>query len=141
MASTLPREQLAPRKLWWIGPVTIVVAAIINLIIRSIAVAFLGVPETFLYLQPASIIGSTIIFLLLALLAFVIVIRTARAPIRFYRILALILLLISLLTPIMALTGLMPTPGMDLPIFWTMIAMHIISAAITVGLFTTLVRA
>ncbi len=141
MASTLPREQLAPRKLWWIGPVTIVVAAIINLIIRSIAVAFLGVPETFLYLQPASIIGSTIIFLLLALLAFVIVIRTARAPIRFYRILALILLLISLLTPIMALTGLMPTPGMNLPIFWTMIAMHIVSAAITVGLFTTLVRA
>ncbi len=141
MASTLPREQLAPRKLWWIGPVTIVVAAIINLIIRSIAVAFLGVPETFLYLQPASIIGSTIIFLLLALLAFVIVIRTARAPIRFYRILALILLLISLLTPIMALTGLMPTPGMNLPIFWTMIAMHIVSAAITVGLFTTLIRA
>ncbi len=141
MASTLPREQLAPRKLWWIGPVTIVVAAIINLIIRSIAVAFLGVPETFLYLQPASIIGSTIVFLLLALLAFVIVIRTARAPIRFYRILALILLLISLLTPIMALTGLMPTPGMNLPIFWTMIAMHIVSAAITVGLFTTLIRA
>jgi hypothetical protein len=141
MASTLSREQLAPRKLWWIGPVTIVIAIIINLVIRSIAVAFLGVPETFSYFQPVAIISSTIIFLLLALLAFVIVIRTARNPIRFYRILALIFLLISLLTPIMALTGLMPTPGMNLSIFWTMIAMHVVSAAITIGLFTTLVRA
>lgn len=79
--------------------------------------------------------------MLLALLAFVIVIRTTRNPIRFYRILALVFLLISLLTPIMALTGLMPTPGMNLSIFWTMITTHIVSAAITIGLFTTLVRA
>lgn len=140
MTSTLSREQLAPRKLWWIGPVTIVVAVIINLIIRSIAVAFLGVPETFPNFQPATIIGSTIIFLLLALLAFVIVIRTARNPIRFYRILALVFLLISFITPVLALAGLYPTPGMNISIFWTMIAMHIVSAAITIGLFTTLVR-
>jgi hypothetical protein len=36
------------------------------------------------------------------------------------------------------LTGLFPASGMNLYIFWTMLAMHIASALITVGLLTTL---
>jgi hypothetical protein len=142
MASTttrpIPRPRLAPRKLAWVGPLTVVVAALVNLVIRSIAVAFFGVPDGFRYLQASFIIGSTLIFLLFAILAFVLVGRFSRRPVRFYRVLALVALFVSFLTPIMALAGLFPAPGMNLHIFWTMIVMHIVTALITVSLLTKL---
>ncbi len=140
MASTLLREQVALRKLIWVGPLTIVSTVIANLIIRSIAVSSFGVPETFQYVQAPYVIGSTILFVLVALLVFVLVNRFARRPIQFYRLLAFVVLCISFLSPVMALIGLFPAPEMTLSIFWTMIVMHIVSAIIVVGLFTTLTR-
>ena len=140
MASTLLREQVALRKLIWVGPLTIVSTVIVNLIIRSIAVSSFGVPETFQYVEAPYVIGSTIVFVLVALLAFVLVNRFARRPIQFYRLLAFVVLCISFLSPVMALVGLFPAPGMTLSIFWTMIVMHTVSAIIVVGLFTTLTR-
>jgi len=122
----------------WVGPLTIIVAALVNLVIRAIAVAFFGVPDSFVYLQAPFVIGSTLIFLLLALLAFVLVGRKASRPVRFYRILGLVALFVSFLFPVQALTGLFPAPGMNLSIFWTMIVMHTVTAIITVGLLTTL---
>jgi len=140
MTSTLSREQVASRKLWWVGPLTIISAALANSLIRAIAVAFFGVPGTFRYFQAAYVIGSTIMYLLLALIGFALVSRFARRPIRFYRVLALTALLVSFLIPAMALGGLLPIPGMNVPIFWTMIVMHVVSAVIVVGLLTTLAR-
>jgi hypothetical protein len=140
MASTLLREQVALRKLIWVGPLTLVSTVIANLIIRTIAVSSFGVPETFQYVQAPYVIGSTIVVVLVALLAFVLVNRFARRPIQFYRILAFVVLCISFLSPVMALVGLFPAPGMTLSIFWTMIVMHTVSAIIIVGLFTTLTR-
>ena len=138
MASIRTHEHMTSYKPWWIGPLTIIVAVLANSLIRTIAVAFFGVPATFHYLQLPYVIGSTIIFLLLAWLAFVVVCRVARRPIRFYRMLALVVLCVSLLSPVMALLGLFPAPGMNLSIFWTMITLHIVSAAIVVALFTML---
>ena len=140
MASTLLREHVALRKLIWVGPLTIVSTVIVNLIIRSIAVSSFGVPETFQYVQAPYVIGSTIVFVLVALLVFVLVNRFARRPIQFYRLLAFVVLCISFLSPVMALVGLFPAPGMTLSIFWTMIVMHTVSAIIVVGLLTTLTR-
>ena len=142
MASTTTRptsrEGFALPKLAWVGPLTIVVTVLVNLVIRSIAVAFFGVPDGFTYLQAPFVIGSTVIFLVLALVAFILVGRFARRPVRFYRMLAVVALLVSFLNPIMALAGLFPAPGMDLSIFWTMIVMHTVTALITVGLLTRL---
>ena len=140
MASTLLREQVAQRKLIWVGPLTLVSTLIVNLILRAIAVSIFGVPETFQYVEAPYVIGSTIVFVLVALLVFVLVNRFARRPIQFYRILAFVVLCISFLSPVMALVGLFPAPGMTLSIFWTMIVMHTVSAIIVVGLLTTLTR-
>lgn len=140
MASTLTREHVSLRKLVWIGPLVIICTAIVNVIVRTVAVAFFGVSSTFSYFQLPYIIGSTIIYLLLAILAFVLVSRFARQPIRFYCMLALVALLVSLLFPVMALNGSLATPGMNIHIFWTMIVMHTISAVLAVGLLTTLTR-
>jgi hypothetical protein len=69
MVSTSTRsasqQGVALRKLWWVGPMTFVVAALVNLVIRTIAVAFFGVSDGFTYLQASFVIGSTLIFLLL----------------------------------------------------------------------------
>ena len=51
MASTTTRptsrKGFALRKLVWVGPLTIIVAVLVNLVIRTIAVAFFGVPDGF----------------------------------------------------------------------------------------------
>src|SRR5579864_4085929 len=115
------KPRFALRKLVWVGLLTIIVAVLVNLLIRTIAVAFFGVSAGFTYLQAPFVIGSTVVFLLLALVAFILVGRFARHPVRFYRILALVALLVSFLNPVMALAGLFPVPGMTTHIFWTMI--------------------
>ena len=142
MASSTTRptsqEGFAIRKLVWVGPLTILVAVLFNLVIRTIAVAFFGVSAGFTYLQAPFVIGSTVVFLLLALVAFILVGRFARRPVRFYRVLALVALVVSVLSPVMALVGLLPTPNMNLPTFWTMIVMHTVTAVITVSLLTRL---
>jgi hypothetical protein len=142
MVSTTPRPTSRPgvalRKLVWVGPLTIAVAALVNLLIRTIAVAFFGVADGFTYLQVPFVIGSTVVFLVLALVAFILVGRFARRPVQFYRVLALVALVVSFLNPVMALAGLFPAPGMNLHIFWTMIVMHTVTALITVSLLTRL---
>lgn len=141
MASTIIHERLAMRQLLWIGPLAMLLAALANLIIHAIGVSFFGVSGAFPYFQAPTIIGSTIFYLLLALIAFILVNRFSQHPIRTYRILVLVALLVSFLIPIMALSGHAGISGMTLSIFWSMIAMHIVSAIITVSLFTTLTRA
>src|SRR5690242_4131635 len=105
MASTLVRDRVSARKLIWVGPLTIVATAIVNLLIRTVAVASFGVAESFQYLQAGSVIGSSVVFVLLALLALWLVNRLTRRPIQFYRILALVALVVSYLLPLMALVG------------------------------------
>src|SRR5215472_15320689 len=120
MASTsthpTSQEGFSIRKLLWVAPLTIVVATIVNVLVGTIAVAFFNVPNNYTNLQAPSVIVSTVVFLLLAVLAFILVGRFTRRPVQFYRILALIALILSFSTPVMAITSL---PGGTMPIFWT----------------------
>lgn len=134
-----PREKVAARKLMWVGPLTIVVVALVNLVVRTLAVSFFGVVSSFVYLQTPVVIGSTVGFLMLALLAFVLVGLVSRHPVRVFRIVAGAALLVSFLNPLLLLAGWwLPAAGMNLHIFWTMIVMHIVSALIAVSLLTML---
>jgi hypothetical protein len=134
-----PQERVATRKLVWVGPLTIVIAALVNLVVRLLAVSFFGVASSFLYLQTPVVISTTVVFLMLALLAFVLVGRRSRHPVRIFRIVAGVALLVSFLNPLLLLAGWwLPGVGMNLRIFWTMIVMHIVSALIAVSLLTTL---
>jgi hypothetical protein len=134
-----PRERVEARKLMWVGPLTIVVVALVNLVVRTLAVSFFGVATSFVYLQTPVVIGSTVVFLMLALLAFVLVGRVSRHPVRIFRTVAGVALLVSFLNPLLLLAGWwLPAAGMNLHIFWTMIVMHTVSALIAVSLPTTL---
>ena len=136
--STL-QERVATRKLMWVGPLMIVLAVLVNLIVRLLAVSFFGVAASFLYLQVPVVSITTVVFLLLALLAFVLVGRASRHPVRMFWIVAGVALLLSFLNPLLLLAGWwLPAVGMNLRIFRTMIVMHLVSALIAVGLLTTL---
>ncbi len=132
------KPRVAFGKLLWVGLLSIGVAVLADLLVRTAAIAFFGVPEGFVYLQAPFLIGSIAFFGVLATLVFALVARFARRPVRLYRILASIALLVSFLNPIMALSGQFPAPGMNIHIFWTMIVMHCIAALIIVSLLTRL---
>lgn len=143
MLSTTTRltsqERVATRKLMWVGPLTIVVAVLVNLVVRTLAVSFFGVSASFPYLQAPVIIITTVVFLALALLVFVLVGRASSHPVRSFWIVGGIALVVSFLNPLLQLAGhWLPATGMNLPIFWTMIVMHCVSALITISLLTTL---
>ncbi len=143
MVSTPTRStsqaRVATRKLVWVGPLIIVMAVLVNLVVRLLAVSFFGMASSFLYLQIPVVTITTVVFLLVALLAFVLVGRASRHPVRIFWIVAGVALLASFLNPILLLAGWwLPAVGMNLRIFWTMIVMHIVSALITVSLLTTL---
>ena len=130
--------QVAFGKLFWVGLLSIGVTVLADLLVRTVATTFFGVPERFVYLQAPFLIGSIAFFGVLAILVFALVARFARRPVRLYRLLASIALLASLLLPIMALSGHSPAPGMTLHIFWTMIVMHCVAALIMVSLLIRL---
>ena len=132
------KPQVAFGKLLWVGPLAIGVTVLADLLVRTVATAFFGVPERFVYLQAPFLIGSIAFFGVLATLVFALVARFAHRPVRLYRLLASIALLASLLLPIMALSGQFPAPGMNLHIFWTMVVMHCVAALIMVSLLTRL---
>src|SRR5438552_11691344 len=134
-----PRERVATRKLMWVGPLTIVVVVLLNLVVRTLAINFFGVAASFLYLQIPVVIGSTVSFLLLALLAFVLVGRFSRQPIRNFWFVAGAALLVSFLDPFLLLAGWwLPVVGMTLPIFWAMVFRRMVSALILVGVLSSL---
>jgi len=132
------KPRVAFGKLLLVGLLSIGVAVLADLLVRTVAIAFFGVPEGFVYLQAPFLIGSIAFFGVLATLVFALVARFAHRPVRLYRILASIALLASLLLPIMALSGQFPAPGMNLHIFWTMVVMHCVAALIMVSLLTRL---
>jgi hypothetical protein len=132
------KSQVAFGKLFWVGPLSIGVTVLADLLVRTVATTFFGVPESFVYLQAPVLIGCIAFFGVLAALVFALVTRFARRPVRLYRILASIALLVSFLNPIMALSGQFPAPGMNLHIFWTMIVMHCVAALFMVSLLTRL---
>jgi hypothetical protein len=132
--TTSDKQQLSWGALLWIGPLTILACICANSIVRFIAVMFLGVSAAFQPLQLPTIIVSTVVYLLLAIGALLLVSRMSARPVRAFRVLATVCLLVSLLFPLMAMTGIVPTPDMTVTIFWSMVAMHIISAIITIAL-------
>lgn len=133
------QERVAIRKLVWVGPLTIVLAVLVNLVVRSFAISIFGVSSSFPYLQAPVIIITTVVFLVLALLVFVLIGRVSSHPVRNFWIVGGMALVASFMNPLLQLAGhWLPATGMNLPIFWTMIVMHCVSALITISLLSTL---
>ena len=111
-----------------------VAAVVANLVLRALAVAVLDIPQPqFEPLQARAVAVSTAAGVVAAGVVYAIVERFARDPRRTFLIVAGIALVLSLWAPIsLGLADPPENPGTDAGSVGTLIAMHVLAAAISV---------
>jgi hypothetical protein len=128
-------EQIRISRLWWVGPLAVVATVAANLIVRLAALALFDIRPNF---PPLSNAGPTVAFTIIgtsgAVIVFAIISRFARRPVRLFRIIAAIVLLISFLPDVRML------PFESAAAVGTLMLMHVVAAAVSVGMLTTLAR-
>ena len=134
-------DNISMRRLLWAGPLTAVVAAIANVIVRELGVALGTIPPDLFILQEPGVFGSTLVQVLLGAAVFALIARFARRPVHTWRIVAVAALLLSLTNPIMVATGMFPMGvSIGIPTVLTMMAMHIVAAAMAIPMLPALAR-
>lgn len=118
------------KKLWWVGPLTVLAAIIGVLIVRSIAMVILPAP----YAPGLAMIMLPIVLTLVlctgAVIVFALVGRFAKKPVRTYIIISSVFLVISFLPDIAAVSA--PFPGAGWPYSISLMIMHVVAGIITV---------
>jgi hypothetical protein len=111
-----------------------VAAVVANLVLRALAVAVLDIPQPeFEPLQPRAVAFSTAGGVVAAGVVYAIVERFARDPRRTFLVVAVIALVLSLWAPLsLGLADPPENPGTDAGSVGTLIAMHVLAAAISV---------
>jgi hypothetical protein len=128
---------LSNRRLVWAGPLAIVGAVAANAVVRAVELAVLPVPNEFFPLRaPASFVGLTVAGMLGAVIAYAVVGRFSKIAVRTFRIVAGVALLLSFLPDLGLLVGGMP--GATLTGVLALMVMHVVAAAIAVGVLTGL---
>jgi hypothetical protein len=113
-------------------------ATVANVLLRFIAVALLDIPQPeFEPLQLRDVIVSSLGATIVAGLVWALIVRFARDPTRTFRIVAAVALVLSLAAPLqVGLADPPDYPGTDAGSVGTLIAMHLVTAAICVAVFT-----
>jgi hypothetical protein len=139
-------ERIAPTgKVWQTGLLAVVVAAVLNLIVYVIASA-LGV--TFNITPPEmpappfalAVIFATAVGVLLGTLLFWQMPRFSKKPVTTWRMVAIIALVLSLIQPLILLTGAMG-PAASISTVIVLEIMHLIAGGVAIYLLTTRARA
>ncbi len=116
------------------GGIAVAAATIANVVLYYIGAAIWGYNAAF---EPVASVWPTVIAMIFygagAVVAFGIVARVSLRPIRTYRIVALVALILTIL-PDATLVGM---PGATTPAIAVLVAMHIVAAIIIVGILTT----
>ena len=132
-----PIERIAVNRLLWIVPLTILAAVVANVIIQQIAVAVLNPDSAFLPLTLMPPIIFTVVGVLGAVVVYAVIGRFSRQPVRLFRRVALVALVVSFIPDILMLvTGF--NPGTTAANVAVLILMHIVAWGIAVGMLTRL---
>lgn len=129
----VPSEGVACGRLWWVGLLAIAAAVAANALMRAGVVALFDVPAGFEALMLEEVVLSTVIGVAGATGVYAIVGWFAQRPIRSFRIIAAVALLLSFVPPL-------TLPGASVSILLALGLMHVVAAAISVVLLTTLAR-
>ncbi len=135
MASQTERIDLG--RLWWASLLAGLGAVVANVLVYFIASAAGAIPNTVLIPgmnQPVTaipIILNSFVPAILAAVLLALLNRFTRRPVRSFRIIAAVLLVISFVNPF-------TLPGAPLTMILALNLMHIVAAAIIVGVLTTL---
>jgi len=136
-SATVHLKHVAFRRLAWVGPLTIVAAAIGTFVIRTVAVALLDVGN-FLPLSFAPPLVFTVIGVLGAVLTFALIGRFAQQPIVLFKRLALGVLVVSFVPDILLLVVPQVIPGTTGAAVSVLAVMHLLAWLISVRMLTTL---
>ena len=118
------------KKLWWVGPLTVLAAVIGVLIVRAIARVILPAPYAPGLEMIMIPIVLTVILCTAAVIVYALVGRFAKNPVRTYIIISVVFLVISFLPDVAAVS--MPMPGAGWPYSITLMIMHVVAGFITV---------
>ena len=118
------------KKLWWVGPVTVLSAIIGVLIVRAIAMLILQPPYAPGLAMIMLPITLTLILCMGGVIVYALVGRFAKHPVRTYTIIASVFLVISFLPDITVASA--PFPGAGWPYSITLMIMHVVAGFTTV---------
>ena len=133
---TIQTERIELGRLWWASLLAGLGAVVANALVYFIVSAAGAIPNTVLVPgmnQPITVvlvIMNSFVPALLAGVFLALLNRFTRRPVRSFRIIAAVLLLISFINPFMI-------PGAPLTMILALDLMHIVAAAIIVGVLTT----
>jgi hypothetical protein len=143
MHSTKPagKERIAYRKLPWVALLAALATAVANALVHFAASGLGFIPQTVLVPTPSGehpltvtpVVASSVVGAIGAAIVFVIIGLFARRPVRLFRIVATVVLVLSFATP--------PTiPGAPAAMILSLEVMHEVAWAVIVGLLTTMAR-
>ena len=140
-AQAAPSEKVAAfSRLWWVGLLVIVVATVVNILLATGATTLFASQRAFSPLGAGPVGFFTVIGSLGAVIVFGLLGRFSQHPIRLFRIVTVVVLVLTLIPDLLMLAHpLFPstTPtGVAI-----LMVLHIVTAAICVGMLTTLGRA
>jgi hypothetical protein len=92
---TVSQTEVAARRLWWAGPLTVVASILAVLAARLAAFAVLDLSPEYPPLTPTGLIFFTVVLVSAGVLVFAVVVHKSTTPIRTYHRIALVALLLS----------------------------------------------
>jgi Family of unknown function (DUF6069) len=115
-----------------------VAATVVNVLLRLLAVAVFDIPQPeFEPLQLRDVIVSSLGATIAAGIVWALIVRFTRDPVRTFRIVAAVAVVVSLAAPLqVGLADPPDYPGTDAGSVGTLIVMHLVTAAICVAVFT-----
>ena len=115
-----------------------VAATVANVLLRFLAVALFDIPQPeFEPLQLRDVIVSSLGATIAAGIVWALIVRFAKHPTKTFRIVAAVAFVLSLVAPLqVGLADPPDYPGTDAGSVGTLIAMHVVTAAIVIALFT-----
>jgi len=140
-AAHVGAERIAAGRLWWVGLLTAVATAVITVVVRTVGVGVGTIPGTYQSLQLPSVIMASVVPALVATVVLALLGRFTRRPIRAFRAIAAVALVVSFAGPLQAGAGVMPGGAVGAATVGTMLALHVVAASVIVGLLNTLGRA
>jgi hypothetical protein len=132
-------EHVAFKRLLWATPLAAVAAAVGNAVVYFVASALGAMPQDFVVqgsgpITLAPVVLSSLIGAAGAAVIFAVVVLLSRRPIWTFRIVAVVALVLSFVTPL-------TISGAPLSLILTLELMHVVAAVIITGVLTTLARA
>jgi hypothetical protein len=143
MSLTQPTKQVDKSKIWKMGLLAIAASVVANLVVFFLLSAILDLPSPadFPPLSAGAIGFLTAVFTFIGVVAFAIVARVAKNPIRTYWIIATVAFVLSIIPNIMAAlnpaAAPFPFPVASALGFGVLIIFHVVAYLITVIIMTT----